>query len=45
MDRTATIFPFSGKTSRLEEAGTKRDEPSKATGAENPKLNVGRMSL
>jgi len=32
VDRTANIFPFSGKTSRLKEAGTKRDELSKATG-------------
>jgi len=33
VDRFAYAFPFSGKTSRLEEAGTTRDEPSKATDA------------
>jgi len=33
VDRIAYVFSFSEKTSRLEEAGTTRDELSKATDA------------
>jgi len=38
VDRAASIFPFLGKASGLDEAGTIRDESVRAIGAGSPGL-------